>query len=60
MSDGASRLTMRHMVGVFDAFTYSVFVSGSYAPPPHPMPPMEPGIVIVPCIDGGVYSGPIR
>src|SRR5688572_10007061 len=50
---------MRQSVGVFDAFTYSVFVSGSQAPPPQPMPPIDPGTVIVPCIDGGVYSGPI-
>src|SRR5450756_357720 len=34
-------------------------VAGSYAPPPQPDPPIEPGMTTVPLVDGGVYSGPV-
>src|SRR5207237_1212760 len=34
-------------------------VSGSNAPPPHPAPPIEPGMTTVPLVDGGVNNGPV-
>src|SRR3954469_1262460 len=46
--------------GEFDALMYSTPVCGSSAPPPQPAPPMAPGIVSVPTIDGGVNSLPAR
>ena len=39
---------------------YNVPVSGSNAAPPHPAPPMIPGIWMVPWSDGGVNTGPVR
>src|SRR4051812_48015706 len=34
-------------------------VVGSNAPPPHPDPPIAPGITTVPFVDGGVNKGPV-
>jgi hypothetical protein len=60
VSLAASRFCKRNSAGELVAFTNSQPVAGSTAAPPHPAPPMTPGMATVPCSDGGVYSGPRR
>jgi len=60
VSDGLSTGNSLNSAGLFVAFTYNTPVAGSNAPPPHPPPPIAPGITIVPSSDGGVYKGPVR
>src|SRR5262245_23029679 len=52
--------TILNSEGWFVTLMKIVLVRGSNAPPPQPAPPMEPGITIVPSIEGGVKSGPTR